>query len=429
MGEEAKKKQEKGFRMVYLSAMALLLAAIIVCSWLGLRQMNTDNVKESAPITSLPPRPTYIWPTDRPTQPGVSEESTEPGATEEPTEPSEAVDPDEVLFKLSEHSNPIYLVGSAAQAMMQTEDYGFVSDFLGKYQGKGRLDMSVPVELRYEVEHLPQGVQILQSRFLVYERGTLVRTAEATDGGQMVQVDLLKTGTTYDYRVQILLSNGTEHILNGQFQTAVSPRILSIEGLANVRDFGGWTGLGGKIIRQGVMYRGSTMDGLEKPAFKLTEKGLEQMKSILGIRVDMDLRGAGEDALGDDVPHIYIGAYQYSICFEDRGKQAIARVFAQLADPNNYPMYLHCTYGADRTGTVCYLLGAILGMSDRDLRLEYDLSALYYWYICTPDMDEFVSKIAEYPGIDTKEKVENYLLSAGVTMEQIESIRDIFLED
>ena len=68
-------------------------------------------------------------------------------------------------------------------------------------------------------------------------------------------------------------------------------------------------------------------------------------------------------------------------------------------------------------------------MSDRDLRLEYDLSALYYWYICTPDMDEFVSKIAEYPGIDTKEKVENYLLSAGVTMEQIESIRDIFLED
>ena len=162
MGEEAKKKQGKGFRMVYLSAMALLLAAIIVCSWLGLRQMNTDNVKESAPITSLPPRPTYIWPTERPTQPGVSEESTEPGATEEPTEPSEAVDPDEVLFKLSEHSNPIYLVGSAAQAMMQTEDYGFVSDFLGKYQGKGRLDMSVPVELRYEVEHLPQGVQILQ---------------------------------------------------------------------------------------------------------------------------------------------------------------------------------------------------------------------------------------------------------------------------
>lgn len=419
MKDEKKEKGGKAFRVIYLCAMVLLLSVILVCGWLGFRQMQGKEPVETAPAISAPTRPTYIRPTTQPT---------ESSASEEPVEPSETVDSNAVILELVEHPNPVFLVGPAAQAMLAQEDYGFVSDFLKAFQGKGRLDVSVPVELRYEVHHLPQGIVINRSRFHVYEDGKLVRTLDATDGGQSVQVDLLKTGTVYDYQVQIYLSDGTEHTLSGRFTTAATPRILSIDGLVNVRDFGGWAGLDGKTIRQGLIYRGSTMDGVHKPEYKLTEKGLKQMKSLLGVRVDMDLRASGEDVLGEDVPHIYLGSYQYSICFEERGMKAIARVFEQLANPENYPMYLHCTHGADRTGTVCYLLGAILGMNDRDLRLEYDLSALYYWYICTPDMDEFIARIQEYPGDTTKERAENYLLSTGVTMEQIQSIRQIFLE-
>ena len=33
----------------------------------------------------------------------------------------------------------------------------------------------------------------------------------------------------------------------------------------------------------------------------------------------------------------------------------------------SYPIYMHCTYGMDRTGTMCYLLGALLGMSEEDI--------------------------------------------------------------
>lgn len=431
MQEDKKEKSGKGFRAFYLCAMAVLLALILICGWFGLRQMNEENGDTAASVTTKPSRPVVIGPSVKPPQPSVTN-PTEPSVTEpletEPTVPSETVDPNAVILELVTHQEPVYLVGSAAIAMLEAEDYGFVSDFLRPFQGKGRLDVSVPVELRYEVHHLPQGVTVSHSRFAVYENGVLVRDILAPDGGQSVQVELLKTGTDYDYQVHIALSNGAEHTLSGRFTTASTPRVLSVDGLANVRDFGGWTGLDGKTIRQGLLYRGSTMDGVHKPEYKLTEKGLEQMKSLLGIRVDMDLRASGEDVLGEDVPHIYLGSYQYSICFEERGMKAIARVFEQLANPENYPMYLHCTHGADRTGTVCYLLGAILGMNDRDLRLEYDLSALYFWYICTPDMDEFIAKIQEYPGETTKERAENYLLSTGVTMEQIESIRDIFLE-
>ena len=419
MKDDKKKEGGKAFRAVYLCAMVVLVAAILVFGWFGLWQMQGEKPAETNPPTSAPTRPTYIRPTTKPT---------EPSASQEPTEPTETIDSNAVILELVAHPEPVFLVGLAAQAMMAQEDYGFVSDFISQFRGQGRMDVSVPVELRYEIIHLPEGVNVTQSRFVVFENGAVVRSIDAAEGEQFVKIELLKTGTAYDYQVQIQLSDGSSHTLNGTFRTATSARILSIDGLANVRDFGGWTGLDGKIIRQGLLYRGSTMDGVHESKFKLTDKGLEQMKSLLGIRVDMDLRASGEDVLGEDVPHIYLGAYQYNLCFEEHGMKAIARVFTQLADPNNYPMYLHCTYGADRTGTVCYLLGAILGMNDRDLRLEYDLSALYYWYICTPDMDEFVAEIEKYPGNNTKERAESYLLSTGVTMDQIQSIRDIFLE-
>ena len=104
-------------------------------------------------------------------------------------------------------------------------------------------------------------------------------------------------------------------------------------------------------------------------------------------------------------------------------------IFTDLANPANYPMYLHCTYGRDRTGTVCYLLEALLGVSEEDLIDEYELSALFYFSADTDAINSMKLTLDTYEGNTTKEKVENYLLECGVTMEQMDSIREIFLED
>jgi protein tyrosine/serine phosphatase len=158
--------------------------------------------------------------------------------------------------------------------------------------------------------------------------------------------------------------------------------------------------------------------------FKLTAEGLAQMNA-LGIKTDLDLRHAGEDVL--EGRHFYYSAIQYEHAFTDAGKEAVRKLFADLADPANYPAYLHCTYGADRTGTMCYLLLGLLGVEEAQLRRDYELTAMYYGYVSPEEMGKFIQKINALPGENTQARVEYFLLDAGVTREQMESVRQIFL--
>ena len=72
------------------------------------------------------------------------------------------------------------------------------------------------------------------------------------------------------------------------------------------------------------------------------------------------------------------------------------------------------------------LLG-LLGVSDADLKRDYELTALYYGYVSPAQMNAFVEKIAAMPGENTQERIAYFLCSTGITEQQIQSIRDIFL--
>ena len=43
------------------------------------------------------------------------------------------------------------------------------------------------------------------------------------------------------------------------------------------------------------------------------------------------------------------------------------RAIQAFADPGNFPMYVHCAGGADRTGTVCFIVEALCGVCEADL--------------------------------------------------------------
>ena len=381
--------------------------------------LPTDPIQDTEPEQTEPVKPTEPGQTEsvKPTNPAVSK----------PTAP--AYPADSVVIELPAHTKAVCLIGKAAQDYLNAKNVTSVSDFLAPYFNGKRLDVGVPVELSYVIRHLPKGVSVRDAIFQISTSDDFKQVIEyeAEPGAQFVRVYNLLAGVKYHYRVIITLSDGSSQTLKSSFQTAATPRLMNIDGIVNVRDIGGWKTADGKTVKQGLLYRGSELDGSVESGFKLTEKGKEQMRHLLGIRTDLDLRHDGEDSLGPDVEHIYYNAIQYEHAFTPVGKDAVRRLFADLADPGNYPAYLHCTYGADRTGTMCYLLLGLLGVDDADLMRDYELTALYYGYVSPELMDAFVQRIAELPGDTTQERVEHFLLSSGVTEQEIESIRQIFL--
>ena len=244
-----------------------------------------------------------------------------------------------------------------------------------------------------------------------------------------VMIDNLKTGTTYHYQVTV---SGTQY--SGTFRTSASNRFISIPGTENLRDIGGYQTLDGKTVRQGLLIRGCELDGIKNEDYFLADEDVSAVQKTFGFVYDLDLRspeiveGDYQSRLGVD--HRFYDAPTYAQIFRPEYRDSLRQIFADLADPNKYPMYLHCTWGRDRTGTVVLLLQGLLNVSQEDLLQEYRLTGYVTPAVATNNkMDTVFTQLGAYEGDTLQEQIINYLTTTvGVTQEEIESIQSIFLE-
>lgn len=342
---------------------------------------------------------------------------------------------DEVQIKVPLFSQTVVTTGTAVDAWLQAEAGVTVSDIYRQYNGGDmRLDNSRPLTLYYEVSGMPAGDKVKSAEILVADNEAMTNPQVYKASGSKATVDVynLKTGTKYHFLIKLFLTGGATVTAGGTFQTAEGPRLMSVGGVRNIRDMGGWKTTDGRVIKQGLLYRGRELDGAVEATYLIDAEGVNTMLTQLGIKTEMDLRMPSENPyglhmLGPGVEHIYYSAPVYVNIFNgEDNPEKIRAIFSDLADASKYPVYLHCTYGQDRTGTVCYLLGALLGMDAESLAKEYALSGLCYGGVETEMFDAFVLKVGSLPGGTLSQKVESYLLSIGVTAEEIASIRDIF---
>ena len=209
----------------------------------------------------------------------------------------------------------------------------------------------------------------------------------------------------------------------------LAPRWIRVDGTTNVRDAGGWKTEDGRRVKQGLLYRGGEMN----THVCITEAGIDTMVNELGIRTDLDLRGEAvgvhtESPLGVEYCLLPFAAY------DDFAANPInlKEVFEILADENKYPLYYHCWGGADRTGTLAFMVGAILGVPEDDLYLDYEFTTISIWrgIRCRSGegMQGLVKGIAPY-GANVKERAENFLRAHGVTDGMMDKIRTILLEE
>ena len=245
-----------------------------------------------------------------------------------------------------------------------------------------------------------------------------------------ISIDNLKTGTTYYYQVEV---SGKQY--SGTFRTAASNRFITVPGVENLRDIGGYKTLDGKTIKQGLLIRGCELDGIKNKAYYLEDQDVADVQNAFGFVYDLDLRspeiieGDYQSRLGAEVEHKFYDAPTYAQIFREEYLGSMRQIFADLADPEKYPMYLHCTWGRDRTGTVVLLLQGLLNVSKEDLLQEYRLTGYVTPAVATNNkMDVVFMQLESYEGDTLQEKIIDYLTTTvGVTEEEIASIQSIFL--
>ena len=241
-------------------------------------------------------------------------------------------------------------------------------------------------------------------------------------------------GSKYYWQVEALYEDKTDVSAVFYFKTADTPRTVTIEGVSSTRDIGGYSVSESEKIRFGMIYRSAYLH-------EITEKGLYQAREELGIRAELDLRkpedfGAGASPLGDDIRYYNISGVMYGNIASAEGQRVIAQEFKVLADPNNYPIIIHCNLGRDRTGTTIMLILALCGVSEKDIYLDYELTLFSKFKDGTPVNDlvnghfKSVMDYIKSVGNGTlQENTEKYLLSIGVTAEEIATIKSIMIEE
>lgn len=248
----------------------------------------------------------------------------------------------------------------------------------------------------------------------------------------------LYKAATYTWTVTGVSVKGEQCSASGEFvTTGVGPRVVKIDGVYNTRDVGGWETTSGKRVKQGMLYRGGALtpgDGYDLPNLK--KDGKTYMSEVLKIKTDLDLRGAEADATSR-IPNAMlkgIAVSGYADAFGSH-KNAYKEVFSFLADEGNYPVYMHCTGGADRTGTVAFLVNALLGVAEKDLITDYETTSFSIYGTRStqsgtyaPMFQAFLTQLNTFDGETLSEKTANYMLSIGVTQAEIDAIRNILTE-
>lgn len=289
-------------------------------------------------------------------------------------------------------------------------------DWMNLKRGEGE-DCTFPKKAAFSWESDREG-----SVFELSENEDFSDAVSMQVAGNSVQIGNLKANQKYFWRVD----GCAPHTFSTE---DAAPRWLEVEGLSNVRDMGAWKTMDGRSVRQGLIYRGSEMD----THHTITAAGVRTLHDELGIRTDLDLRGEAvdkvfESPMGKDVAFLLIPVKAYGVACEEENKYVYKELFDVLADENNYPIYYHCWGGADRTGTLAFLMEAVLGVSEEDMYMDYELTSLSIWKDRSRKSDHFKSFMAALDTYGTEEssiheKTVRFLKSCGITDETLDRLR------
>lgn len=212
----------------------------------------------------------------------------------------------------------------------------------------------------------PDGLKIKvpANTALTVAQGGKTRTDAVSGAGVIYNVEPLRAGTfAFGGKTYKIVPEG-------------GVRMIYTPSVWNVRDLGGWACTGGRV-KYGKVFRGGHFGSI-------TDADKATIVDWLGVATDIDLRNNSETGgittspLGTGVEYFHQSLDFYANAVSTSAASArtvsvLKKVMACVAATK--PCYFHCMSGADRTGTIAYLLLSLLGVSQSDKDKDYELTA------------------------------------------------------
>ena len=328
-----------------------------------------------------------------------------------------------------------------------------------------RSDKNMGVELKFESE---LDLEPNEYKVLVADNEDFENAKELVPNRNLeVTARNLFVNTEYYWKVVA----GDEESEVRTFETEDYPRWIlarSLDGeedgrgIYNVRDNGGYMTSSGKRVKQGLVYRGGeittmTSSGHYNTITEVAKKAFREDMGMVG-GIELDLRGTSD--IGDgykacgfaedgDIDYVMHAIKSYEQTFTQT-RSEIAPIFEILKNADQKPVYYHCFGGADRTGTLGFLLNGLLGVSYTDLVIDFELTSYssinnehirshiqghQHAYDRWPALinqikTDTTGGYAYDANASLEDNIENFLVKAcSVPQTTIDTIRDIMLED
>ena len=333
--------------------------------------------------------------------------------------------------------------------------YTYVLDYRSGTGENNRLDCPKPF-------HVTWTSSISNSEVTVYKDNSLTQqelSAVVETTSSSADIYSLTPGKTYYYVVK----DGGQTKKAGHFQATGRRRMILVGDRSygrcyanNCRDFGGQIGMNGRRVKFGKIYRGTNMDNT-------TEAQKNYLIHGMNIRLDVDLRVANATQASNDpgkykVTNVYAldptivtrTPEEYNSWSDLTNKTRISGTLGAIFDyvnNNKGAVYIHCKIGSDRTGYVCLLLEALLGIPQHLCDVDYELTSFCgcldggdtrtrdntneSWYYYRRDGISFLTGIQDTNNTLTtlQEKAVYYVThELGFTTKQVTDFQEAMLE-
>lgn len=203
--------------------------------------------------------------------------------------------------------------------------------------------------------------------------------------------------------------NGKNKSNIGSFIITSTYRLFYFPKFNNVRDIGGKETIDGRRIKYGLVFRGPELTTRKYSSTNPSDIHCQLIHKCdipflfdVNFKVQIDLRTDREAAnknecmlnsKGFEVEYHRLPGEAYQWFFKrafetEEYRKQIRETFKLISNANKKPVYINCWGGADRTGTICFVLEALLGVKVCDLVIDYELTSFVQNYCHFLPFDE-----------------------------------------